>query len=395
MKNIFKSLMLVAVAAMAFTACQKEDGVVVNNNDGTTYTMVVKLDATRSAFGELDSKSFSSYWEGNENLAVYAVNFDEVYYDGTTATITVDPDDAGTAKIAFTLPALKDGDKEYPAPTFLDHLRIGSPSESVSVGAYSCNVNWTNLMEQTPRKNNVDAKAHVVVVEDEYVDLKSANSLTFKHAVAYAKMNITALPEGVTSYKQVKVKLNNIDEYTLNTSDCENIWFAVKEATPTSAEVTIVVDEDNSYKKELNLAGADKFKFVNGHVTGFNVDMSSAVKVDSNVVEGITLTDKEDLGYNDSYYFYGYTLSNANSDSVKLYVGDNNGTESRINDGNYTYLKSKSQLYYGAYFCAESVKLGGTSKTVSDGTMTVSDGKMTLTLIFNDSTSETFIYSFE
>ncbi|MBO5671998.1 MAG: hypothetical protein J6R81_02375 [Alistipes sp.] len=277
MKNLFKNLVLVAVAAMAFTACEKDKNVSEPKAEGTTYTIEVSMDDTRSMFGEMNGDAYSSQWEGDEELIVYLTNHDEYYFDSASAAITVYEDNLSKGYITFTLPDNYDGSAAPNNGKFYAY----SPKGSITVYNYgNYEVKWDVLKEQTPRENNVDAKAHVVVAEYDGT-IYSGMNLEFKHAVAYAKMSFKDLPTGVTAIDSVVVEMDNAI-YTLTTSYTENIWFAVQPDTPATASITIV-SGDKSYKKDL--AVNDKFAFETGVITGFTVDMSAAEEVESGVVD--------------------------------------------------------------------------------------------------------------
>ncbi|MBR4070366.1 MAG: hypothetical protein IKK16_04105, partial [Bacteroidaceae bacterium] len=69
MKNIFKSLMLVAVAAMAFTACQNEPEYVAENGGETIEIRVeAGVDDTRVYFGNKVLNYYAAYWHGTETV---------------------------------------------------------------------------------------------------------------------------------------------------------------------------------------------------------------------------------------------------------------------------------------------------------------------------------------
>ena len=66
--KFFKSLMFIAVAAMAFTACQKEEGVAEQTGVKVDFTTVAN--DTRTHFGEADGSKYPTLWTGNETVAV-------------------------------------------------------------------------------------------------------------------------------------------------------------------------------------------------------------------------------------------------------------------------------------------------------------------------------------
>ena len=75
MKNLFKNLMLVAVAAMAFTACTETNEEVNAVVEKTVLKFVAGFeDDTRSGFdGKNDAGTgYKSAWDGNETLKVSA-----------------------------------------------------------------------------------------------------------------------------------------------------------------------------------------------------------------------------------------------------------------------------------------------------------------------------------
>ena len=328
MKNLFKNLMLVAVAAMAFTACEKDKNVSEPKAEGTTYTIEVSMDDTRSMFGEMNGDAYSSQWEGSETLNVFLSNDDAWYYKGATASIKVNESNPKAATITFTLPDGYDYvEYDYcPAPNE-GSFCAASPAESVELNSMGATVKWDVLKEQTPRENNVDAKAHIVVAEYEGY-IYSGMNLAFEHAVAYAKMGFKALPAGVSAIDSVIVKLDN-NTYTLNTSYTENIWFAVQPTTPEEATITIV-SGDKSYKKDLVVN--DKFAFETGVITGFTVDMSAAEEIATGDIEAEFSVDKlaTNIAWNDSGYFVLNGFADVSYVRIYLNEADRAGNNSIV-----------------------------------------------------------------
>ena len=74
MKNLFKNLMLVAVAAMAFTACQNDNSEVDTLPKTRVVTFFTNIgDDTRSGFTGKDGDGiYQSAWDGGESIILAA-----------------------------------------------------------------------------------------------------------------------------------------------------------------------------------------------------------------------------------------------------------------------------------------------------------------------------------
>mgnify|MGYP003309585149 CR=1 FL=1 len=91
MKNLFKSLMLVAVAAMAFTSCQNDIEEVNAVNKSVTLTFNAGFgEETRVDFAEAGNKAYKASWEAGDTVT-FAVYSDAVF---STAFLTL-PSAAG------------------------------------------------------------------------------------------------------------------------------------------------------------------------------------------------------------------------------------------------------------------------------------------------------------
>ena len=100
MKNLFKNLMLVAVAAMAFTACSKDNNDVNAVSKITRYEFTANIaDDTRSGFAEKEdgATAYKSEWFGNETLKLFVTDYNG-YNVETTAAIN-DKYDAVDGKV--------------------------------------------------------------------------------------------------------------------------------------------------------------------------------------------------------------------------------------------------------------------------------------------------------
>ena len=191
MRNIFKSLMLVAVAAMTFTACQKDNGEVNALSKGTTLTVTANLadNDTRVAFGDLVDGVRKVTWEAGDKVSFIAYRNDAIYTfvndleveaDGATATFSV----------------------EFPKP-----LQSGDRIEAL-VGHYvreSFGDIFTHEQQQQPTDEGLST-VYVKAVVD--YDGNNDLSLTFNHMYPYGRM----ITDFATKFEEVKFVLDGILE---------------------------------------------------------------------------------------------------------------------------------------------------------------------------------------
>ena len=262
MKNLFKNLMLVAVAAMAFTACTETNEEVNAVSKTTRYEFTANIaDDTRSGFAEKEegATAYKSEWFGDETLKLF-VNDNNGYYVETTAKVN--------AEGQFTL-ELTDAPESF-------FMTVASPAESWS-GEYTCNI----PTEQTPLANSVDPKAHVLHVASVPVSGGSASITLSPQNACYGKMTVNA---GDFEIKKVEVSFNGGKVYTLNATNVENnvFWFAVDSMIDVSTfTVTAYNEEGNAITKTVDVAanpGPNKtLKFQWGRVSTFSVSGLEAV----------------------------------------------------------------------------------------------------------------------
>ena len=296
MKNLFKNLMLVAVAAMAFTACTETNDEVNAVSKKTVIKGVATIDNngddTRSAFGdrvedENGNFYYESNWEGGESIHLY---FSAGFSDDAEV------DAAGNFEIEYI------GDLD-PGTT----VTICSPYYAWdSVGTFVI------PSEQTPLKNSVDPLVHILKSEPtEIVD--NTISATMKHVAAYGKMTINAPEE--FNISKVKVSFNGGQAYTLDAKNVENnvFWFTT---TPMDVvnefTVTAYDAQDKAITKTVNVAEAGKtLAFNTGRVSAFSVSGLKEVEVKDSA-KATLVTDTTVSGFNP----YDVTFSFKNGDKV-------------------------------------------------------------------------------
>ena len=312
MKNLFKNLMLVAVAAMGFTACEQ----VIDDVNATNETFKVNIvgefaDDTRSGFigsETVDGKTlYKSAWDGNET-AVFSldeadlVSADNTYKDGgNKASFAPKFKEAkGSTIYAFSPEGVYDKNDASKCEGGVTGIKADYDDVYVVVPAV-----------QTPRQNSVDPAAHILAGK---ADFAENVNMTFNHVVAYGKMQIknftgTIDKVEITASKPLagtgcyyyyagenEGKLTNatgniITLISTNVDDDDKVfWFgcAPADLTDTTLKVKIYSGED-TYTR--NVAINRTLKFQQGHVASFGVNMAGIeADVKEEVVDPTTLT---------------------------------------------------------------------------------------------------------
>lgn len=275
MKNLFKSLMLVAVAAMAFTACQKDNGEVNAVAKKTVINFTGGFDAdTRSYFGDKVGESYPSFWEGGEQVMFVAPAAD---YDGTYTAY------AEAVKL----------DEEGKSATFTVEFPSYAPIKAGTVYAY-VGQGWNTFDNyayvnnyQTPSANSVDPNCHMTYASFEYDGESLDFAGTFEHGVAYGKMTVNGF-EG-KKISEVTIELfENVDmyptTYRLNTAelDTHTYWFAAEACKVQKFTVSVVADEV-TYSKSVELTAEQSLEFNVGRVSTFSVS-NLAIPLDTPII---------------------------------------------------------------------------------------------------------------
>ena len=249
MKNLFKNLMLVAVAAMAFTACSQDVNEVNKVEKKTVISGVLNIenDDTRSGFvGKNDAgDAYVSEWDGDEYIRLY-------FSDGTSKWTNIDAD--GNFEVEY-----------YGESVSGINFTVCSPDDM-----------WINQdqymipQEQVPSANSVDPYAHILKSEATAI-VDGVVSIAMYHAVAYGKMTVN-VPEGF-DIETVDVSFNGGTTYTIYADYVENntFWFATEPADVTEFTITAYAEDGSVLTKSVsNLAEGD-LRFVVGRVSTFSV----------------------------------------------------------------------------------------------------------------------------
>ena len=341
MKNLFKNLMLVAVAAMTFTACQNDNGemdmlvkktiingvATIDNDD--TRSGFVGSETTENGDGTTTT-TYKSAWDGGETIKLY------INYGAAETTATIDAEGKFTAEF--------EGD-------FAESCTISacSPAE-----AWSSEYSFTIPAEQTPRTDSVDPAAHILKAQAITVTNGSA-SFKMQHEVAYGKMTVNT-PAGFV-IDHVDIELNGAWygyakslSYTINADNVENntFWFATDVIEVSEMTVTAYDANDKAYTKTVTMNEDKTLKFQYYKVSTFSV--SNLTEEVANVFEPTYLWDQDLIWETDSFkltdddYFSAYWR-------IYLNEADRPGNNS-IKEGKYTCAVNNTNPGQGQ-FCVK------------------------------------------
>ena len=397
MKNLFKSLMLVAVAAMAFTACQNEPEGVIPTSKKATLNIEASLDQTRSSFvDEEGAEVIKTVWDGNETIGLHLNNqpegegiSDEYSYLYAEAELT-----EGGEKATFVATFDLQGGT---MPTE-GVLRACSPYTSGKIEPTYNGFNLNVPTEQTPEVNDVDPAAQVLYAEyrGEFTENLTL-SLPFKHYAAYGKMTV----KGGVEAESVVVKIDR-KEYTLSSEKVENglYWFACEESkTPEAVSVTINGTDGKSYTKELDLTKNAGFGFTAGHLSVFTVDMTGVEAGGDEYANATVLTSMTE-GTLVSSYYYKFTFSDGANSTFSLVWIDYDANATNIQSKTYNWTDYVSYITSGTFALSanDTYQFNGVNKKIAAGsTVTVeSEGDVytiKMHFILSDDSEHYFIYN--
>ena len=308
MKNLFKSLMLVAVAAMTFTACEKDNNEANKAEQKTVIEFTAGFeDYTRSGFAsEKDGENYKSVWYGNESIIaiVTDANGNQFTAWGSVDALPegVDSSESAHFKVEFN--------EELPS----------SGSIEVFVG------NWNTSGTATPNIGDeqgysdysVGSASHICKSNTvEYTNgVPNSVSLQFTPEVAFGKITMEQFEADAIS--EVVVTLNDTITYTLKpeydtTMTLPVAWFA--------CEAGLVV---NSIAVTANVNGVEYFKSVEGLNVTFNKNKVRPINV-TNMTEkpadhNLTFTEAEYIGLVSDWQGDRYVFVFSNNENQEMHL---------------------------------------------------------------------------
>ena len=351
MKNIFKSLMLVAVAAMAFTSCNKEnfnDNLVQDNS--VTMTFVADAPESRTSVS-IDGETAKFSWSAGDKVGFYYVDVEgtgkkkkgsnEATISGSTATFSASFDKLEGAT-AYNVGAF------YPSDSWVGHSET-APFNNVKVKIAS----GQNLTERTfdPKADLMMSKPFMGIA----LNSDNTKTLQFSRIAAIGKMNLKldgmengeviesvkfGFAEGTHFNGPVSIDLEN-SSYTLGTTDTSNAVTLTGELVANedrtaifftcfpgeySGEYTIEVKTDKAtYTKKETISNA--LVFTAGNVLNFNATVGNR---EEEKVEAGQVVDELNRVFTGATTTTYINWSGKISNSTAVYAGNSAGGNSSI-----------------------------------------------------------------
>ena len=401
MKQIFKSLVLVAAAVATLTSCEKAPEVTPTPEE---YTITVNAnlpapEGTKTYLGEFDSvnEEYPVLWSNNDVISLTQ----KPYFTADSETFESAGDkskkesnsnptlSADNTKATFEFPAFTDPEDNA---NFIDYIAVYGGTDldlNNQRGASPHYFKVTVPATQAPAVGQFDPKAAIMgaTVLGE-MEASTNLSLDFDHLVAYAMLNVKGLNCGSekvqsvtitsdehkiagaanwdyiggTSFKPrgsaaaVKSITVNLSEQTLTTNDFEVYFTAIPTDFVAGDKLTFVVTTDaKTYTKNVDVASA--FSLTQGKILDFSVNFAGVAADGSIQYDTYELvTNVADLAHNDEilivakngekYYAATTYGSNkvasievvVNADSIRIASTDESFNRFRLERDNGFYM---------------------------------------------------------
>ena len=341
MKNIFKSLMLVAVAAMGFTACEQTN--VENATPAVpevAMTITADVDETRTYIDE--TNKIVKWSEGDQLMVIE----NDGTFRKTTETVI---DGEGKAQFAVSFP------KKAGAVTY----NAIYPASAVDVNHSSAEEVVVQVKNtQFATATSFDPTADVLVAKQiEFEAQPTELNMQFKRLVSFGKMTLSGLfddslikqviftagDEDVLAGRNlVNATTGEVSEYgvsddtntiTVNyaeNTDTDAVYFACNPFEMTAGETfTVKVICNNAvYTRKVEIPVGRSLKFTEGNLSTFTVDLTNCgEKVEAVTTITDTLT-KSFIGITGTAYT---NWSSKRGESDAMYAGQSSaGTDIQL-----------------------------------------------------------------
>lgn len=364
MKKMFRNLMLVAVAAMAFVACQNDtDGVNVTPEQNTiTMTFVADAPESRTSVA-IDGKTATYSWSVDENgKLVDRVVFLQTQNANNSVNYKYNTID--TSSVSEGVATFVTEFEEVDDATIYNYAAI-FPAQNVSASALT-NVDVKLPETQALTEGNYDPSADLMMsklIKGIEAGNGHGGKLQFSRLAAIGRMNLKGVNAGETIQKVVvtfvdevvngKVTLNFEDETatyaetgnnTITLKDGEltaltegtHIFFTCFPGEYSGAYSVEVTTDKATYSTDANksIAENNALSFTAGDVTCFNLTVGNRVKGDTKTYTKITNANLAD--YSGTYLLVYEAGSVAFDGSLTTLDATNNNRAVEINNGTIT-----------------------------------------------------------
>ena len=297
MKNLYKSVLVIAAAALTFASCQKET--LPEQSTLKTVNFVAQTLETKTAFGTPSGTTYPTLWTSNDSKVKVAIN-------GTNAK-DADLSAASDGKTAtFSLQVKNPSAESY----IFDVVSPASAALSITAEkGWNISVPTT----QAPLANSVDENAQVLTASSKsFSTFPEEVSLNFNHFTAYGKLTISNLQSGASvssitltaesnwagrwNYKDGVATENSASAtITLNTTSTSDVWFACApvDLGGKTIKVTVATDKGN-FEKTITIPSGKKFE--SGKIAEFSVNFSGVEPKADAIYSLVTSTDALTVG---------------------------------------------------------------------------------------------------
>lgn len=302
MKKIVKSFILVAVAAMGFTACQKEIQEEVPVNEGTVQVTFVSGSPETKTSVDTSGEVPVFAWDENETFAVLeqtdalaeATSVTYAKVDGKaniTATFTANPG-KGSYNYVTVYPANGyksgdivevDGDKHVSATLSLPVV------QTMAEGSYDPNADLmvsevvsANAQPTEAQMVSFTRMAAVVKMTLKNFDLESGDEVEQVIFTAEGKKLAGTVTADLADDPHKFTVAEGVDNVTVNTTSSSDVYFTVLPTTLEAGDaytVTVITNK-KLYIKKGAIPEDKALEFKKGMVTRLGVDMKDVAPID-------------------------------------------------------------------------------------------------------------------
>ena len=307
MKNLFKFIAPMAVAAIALVACQKEAN---NGQDVITDAITIRVHATAQDFANIDTKTYIDTYQGTANTVLWGTGeYMNLCVTSTSGETTENKWATSTDESADLFEGEPSALFEFsvspqPASTYkyqgLYPASAASTSSNTNPASYKVNLPAT----QNATATSYDPAAYIMVAKPEdFGSVETDWTASFRRATALNKITLKNVPSGV-SISSVKItatgkKLAGGRHFDLTAGEGTDVYgtdatIEVKYATALSGtnvdvwftswdveiqegeKLTIVAytTDSKSYTKEITVPAGKTIKFQEGYLNTLGANLS-------------------------------------------------------------------------------------------------------------------------